>query len=91
VGYCKNRSFNIGKFSKFLSDFGWKLPKLKINEIFNRITSQNVDPSEEFHLRANNRLMTFQQFKQGLQRVSLEEHNLEIAALKKSWLQTKKK
>lgn len=35
--------------------------------------------------------MTFQQFKQGLQRVSLEEHNLEIASLKKSWLQTKKK
>ena len=30
-----HHDFNIGKFSKFLSDFGIKLPIRKINEIFN--------------------------------------------------------
>jgi len=84
-------SFNIGKFSKFLVDFGCKLSKRKINEIFNKMTSQSIGANEQFQLRANNRLMTFDVFKQGLQRVATEEHNTDIEVLKKQWVQTRKK
>lgn len=35
--------FNVGAFSKFLSDFGCKLSKIKINEVFNRVVIRNPE------------------------------------------------
>lgn len=37
---ASDNDFNIGKFSKFLSDFGVNLPIRKINEVFNTIVTK---------------------------------------------------
>lgn len=52
---------------------------------------RTVNPVEDYQLRANNKLINFDQFKKALEKVAIEDNNQILATMKKQWIQNKKK